>query len=107
MQADERLDTLVILDRHVACAATPTWELALPNGAYIVELTYCDTQYGGDTDCSVEGTSANIGHVEPCTDLSGTWSDVVTVLDGKLTLTGRFGVNCASVNSIIILRPTA
>jgi probable HAF family extracellular repeat protein len=86
---DQRYDTFIHMQRP--SSATTTWEIAVPNGHYLVHLVggdpgYTDSTYG----ISVEGTVALTG--KPTAAQSWLEATVqVTVTDGRLTVTNATG----------------
>ena len=85
---DQRYDTLIHLQRP---GSATSWQLAVPNGRYLVHLVggdpgYTDSTYG----ISVEGTLALTG----TPTLAQPWLEAtvqVTVTDGRLTVTNGAG----------------
>jgi hypothetical protein len=113
-QGDGKLDTLVIPDRDSTCIAPLSngnnggnyWEIALDNGEYWVETSFCSTTYEENpSGCSIEGHTAVLGLLPMCTvanQAGAYFSRWITVSDGRLTFAGIWAWGCRSVNHIHI-----
>ncbi len=85
--ADQRYDTLLTMEYSPGLI----WELAVPNGSYLVHLVAGDPSYFNSTNkFNVEGTLA-INEVASSNDPWAENTVTVTVNDGKLTVSGASG----------------
>jgi hypothetical protein len=103
LNADQKLDTLV----HTQLYGTRTWEIGVPNGTYSVKLVAGDPAFFDSVyKINVEGVLAVNG-----TPTSGnrfiTGTKVVTVSDGKLTVSNAAGAVNNKINYIEIAPVTA
>ncbi|MDD9206330.1 hypothetical protein PU560_07595, partial [Georgenia sp. 10Sc9-8] len=86
--SDEKLTTFAFLDNDTQDYTNGTWELALPNGQYQVELAVGDANYTDSTHgVAVEGVGVIDGYQPTGAEPFGTGSAAVTVQDGRLTMT--------------------
>ncbi len=83
--SDARLNTL----NHLAKNGNKTWEIAIPNGEYTLEIACGDAQYSDQiNNISVEGNVLNDPDGEDNFDV---FSTMVTVSDGKLSISPASG----------------
>ena len=92
-------------DRNGACVSKPVnWQIAVPNGMYTVEVDFGEDSY--TQGCEVEGRLCHA--IMSGTGETGSgciYTDPVTVLDGKFTITGYSHDDrlCHSISKVRII----
>eukprot|EP00930_Biecheleria_cincta_P056248 TRINITY_DN423_c1_g3_i1.p1 TRINITY_DN423_c1_g3~~TRINITY_DN423_c1_g3_i1.p1 ORF type:complete len:2561 (-),score=411.03 TRINITY_DN423_c1_g3_i1:97-7755(-) len=90
----------VVADPQNLCA-NAKWEIEVPNGPYVVTLTYGSrTQRFETSGCTLEGYNASAGVVAEGGSVSKTMG--VTIQDGHLTFAGEQAAQCTGINSLQI-----
>lgn len=98
INSDQRYDTFV----YITASETKTWEINVPNGYYIVRVSIGDAGYVQRHMLSVEGVQYWNNQVTAANDFS-IKSELVQVVDGKLTLTNNgLGTGNTCINYVEI-----
>ncbi|TDT18486.1 fibronectin type III domain protein [Ilumatobacter fluminis] len=91
----------IIQNDVVESLTNGTWEYDVPNGEYFVQVSVGDNDYADSThSIAVEGVNIVGEYVPSGLGDFETSSGLVTVSDGKLTMTSGFGGSNTKVNSI-------